>query len=186
MPRPSLSACSAASAAWMLPSGAGSSSVNSAASWATPSGWLDASRAASTIRLMSCWSMRRCLAGWNGGAAWMAAAREASVGGVGGRVVEFAGELQRLVGRARAGQRLEVDRGERGFLDDVEQALLGRFQDRQEGDAGAQAALARLGQGLEPVEGAVLEPGQQFAHALAHAQGVAADGVAGEQFGALE
>src|SRR5690606_13250825 len=101
-PRSAHSACRASRAWPMLPSGAGSSSVNSALSCATVSGWLLASRAASTMRLISCGSMRVL---WRDGVA----STRAGVVRVGvDVVVELAGELERGVGRTVDGQRLDV------------------------------------------------------------------------------
>src|SRR3546814_7382000 len=65
-------------------------------------------------------------------------------------------------------------------------ALLGQFENGQERDHHAEPAFARLEQRLEAVEAAVLQPREQLAHALAHAERVAFDRVAGEQLGALE
>src|SRR5690606_2473751 len=130
--------------------------------WATVSGWLAASSAASTMRLISCGSMCVLLREAGGDSV-----RRAVVGDGVVVFVELAGELQRRPVLAGQGQRLDVDRRQRRLLHHVEQTLLGQLEDREEGHDHAQTPLAGLEQLLEAVEGAVPEPLQQFAHALA-------------------
>src|SRR5690606_8395357 len=158
----------------MLPSGAGSSSGNRPCSCTVVSGWLAASRAASTMRLIRIGSIgtRSWVNGWKrsgspflrgregcGGSRLPAAAWQKRRAGktrprpglhlegegnapsciVVRRIraivpVELARKLQRGGVAFAGGQRLEVDRPQRDFLDDLHQAFLGEFEDGQEGD----------------------------------------------------
>src|SRR5690606_9980647 len=128
-PRSAHAACRLSSARAMAPAGSASSSVNSAASWAGLSGWLDASSAASTIRVICVWSM---LIRFLPGPRPSICARV-----VGGFVIELAAEGDPL--RVGAGcQRPDVDGGRKqpairgagagGLLDDLHQLLLGQRQ----------------------------------------------------------
>src|SRR3546814_18158891 len=67
-------------------------------------------------------------------------------------LVELARQLQRRGVAVAGGQRLEVDRPQRCFLHDLQQALLGQFQARQERDQHAEPAFARPEQRLEAGE----------------------------------
>src|SRR5690606_21410313 len=153
------------------PSGGCSSSGNSPCSWATVSGWLAASSAASTMRVISAWSRRDPVL-----CPVLGAMRGAGsgAGAVAGLVVDLAGEAGRGVLAGFRRERLHVDRaaqrrGLRLLLDDVQQPFLGQFEQAEEGDHHPEPALARLEQRLEAVEAAVAQPLQQLAHALAHA-----------------
>src|SRR3546814_1640450 len=101
-------------------------------------------------------------------------------------LIELARQLQRGGVAVACGQRLEVDRSQRRFLHDVQQALLGPFETGQERDHHAEPALARLAQLLEAVEATVLKQRALLAHALAPAKRVAFDRVAAEQIGELD
>src|SRR5690349_12726007 len=126
----------------MLPSGAGSSSGKRPLSWTTVSGWLAASRAASTMRVIRVWSMGSVRGSVMGGGVVGCGI----VGGVG--VVEFAAQVERRVAVAGR-QRLHVDRRQRRFLHDVEQVFLRQLQDGEEGHDHAEAALGDLEQRFE-------------------------------------
>src|SRR3546814_13526690 len=72
-------------------------------------------------------------------------------------LVELARQLQRGGVAVAGGQRLQVDRSQRGFLHDLQPAFLAQLKDRQESDNHAQPAFARLDQLLDPVEGPGLQ-----------------------------
>src|SRR5690348_7808635 len=72
-----------------------------------------------------------------------------------------------LVCRFGRGQRLQVDRRQRRFLHDFDQAILGQFEQRQKGHDRAQLAFRDFEQAFEAMERAVAQLAQDITHALA-------------------